>query len=85
MQGATFETHTLKHKVVGKRLTYDYRWFVQGPLRDGKDAMVVNWIGITIIDAKDKRTYDRAFVTWLLVTRATVACANAVEDREREL
>ena len=31
-----------------------YHWFEAVPLRDGKDAMLVNWIGFEIIDAKDR-------------------------------
>ena len=81
MQGATLEECTLTPKVIGKRLTYRYRWFENAPLRDGKDAMLVNWIGVTITDAKGKVTYGNAFVTSLSVTKETVAelvaCARA--------
>ena len=88
MQGATIDEHTIKQKVAGKRLTYRYRWFEQAPLRAGKDAMLVNWIGITITDAKGKVTYDNAFVTSLPVTRdtvaAVVACARARWKIENE-
>ncbi len=73
MQGATIEEHTVKQKVGGKRLTYRCRWFEQAPLREGKDAMLVNWVGVTVTDAKGKVTYDSAFVTSLPVTRGTVA------------
>ena len=48
MQGATIEEHTVKQKLGSKRLAYRYRWFEQAPLRDGKDARLVNWIGVTI-------------------------------------
>ena len=88
MQGATVEEHTVKQKVAGKRLTYRYRWFEQAPLREGKDAMLVNWIGITMTDAKGQTTYDNAFVTSLPVTRDTVAdlvaCARARWKIENE-
>ena len=88
MQGATVEEHTVKQKVAGKRLSYRYRWFKQAPLRDGKDAMLVNWVGVTITDAKGKVTYDSAFVTSLPVTRDTiaeiVACARARWKIENE-
>ncbi len=74
MRGAAIEEHTVTQKTAGKRLTYCYRWFEQTPLRDGKDALLVNWIGVTITDAKDK-------VTSLPVTRDSiaelVACARA--------
>ena len=81
MDGATIEERTVTQKAPGKRLTYRYRWFEGAPLRDGKDAKLVNWVGVTITDAKGKQTYDNAFVTSLPVTRDTVAeivaCARA--------
>ena len=80
MDGATIEKRTIKEKIGSKRLTYCYRWFEQAPIRD-KDAILVNWLGVTITDAKGKVTYDNAFVTSLPVTRDTVAeivaCARA--------
>ena len=88
MDGATIEERTITQKVAGKRLTYRYRWFEKAPLRDGKDAMLVNWTGLTITDAKGKVTYDAAFVTSLPVTRDTVpeivACARARWKIENE-
>jgi len=81
MQGATIEEHTVKQKLGGKRLTYCYRWFAQAPLRDGHDSMLVNWVGVTITDAKGHVTYNSAFVTSLPVAQDTVAelvaCARA--------
>jgi len=43
------------------------------PLRDGKDAMLVNWIGFEIIDAKGGVKYSMAWVTSLPVTKQYVA------------
>jgi hypothetical protein len=81
MQGAEFDEHAVTQKTNGKRLTYRYRWFEDAPLRDGQDTVLVNWIGVTITDAKGKVTYNSAFVTSLPVTRDTVAeivaCARA--------
>lgn len=88
MQGATLEERTVTQKIAGKRLTYRYRWFEQAPLRDGKDAMLVDWIGVTITDANGKVTYDSAVVTSLPVTPDTVAeivaCARARWKIENE-
>ena len=57
-------------------------------MRDGKDALAVNWIGVTISDAKGKVTYDGAFVTSLKVSRENVAeiaaCARARWKIENE-
>jgi len=88
MDSATIEERTVTQKAPGKRLTYRYRWFEGAPLRDGKDAKLVNWVGVTITDAKGKQTYDNAFVTSLPVTRDTVAeivaCARARWKIENE-
>jgi len=96
MQGATLDERTVTQKAPGKRLTYRYRWFTDAPLRDGGDAMLVNWVGVTITDAKgverrrspDKVTYSSAFVTSLPITPETVAeivaCARARWKIENE-
>jgi DDE family transposase len=86
MQGAARNEQSITHKTAGKRLTYRYRWFEGVPLRDSKDAMVVNWLGIT--NAKGKVAYQNAFVTSLPVTTDTVAelvaCARARWKIENE-
>ncbi len=88
MHGAAVEERTVKQKAGSKRLTCRYRWFAQVPLRDGRDAMRVNWVGVTVTDAKGKATYDGAFVTSLPVTQDTVgeivACARARWKIENE-
>ncbi len=88
MQGAPCNERTITQKAGGKRLTYRYRWFDGAPLRDGKDARLVNWIGVTITGANGKLTYNSAFVTSLPVTTETVAelvaCARARWKIENE-
>jgi hypothetical protein len=42
-------------------------------MRDGADAMTVNWLEIEIINAKGKLTYRNSFVTGLPVDRDNVA------------
>ncbi len=88
MHGAILQEATHTQKLAGKRLTYRYRWFEQAPLRDGKDAMLVNWIGVTITNVQGKATYENAFVTSLPVTAGTVAdlvaCARARWKIENE-
>src|SRR5919112_4876602 len=88
MHGATLDGHTVTQKTNGKRLTYRFRWFAGAPLRDGHDAMLVNWIGVTATDAKGQVTYSSDFVTSLPVTRDTaaeiVACARARWKIENE-
>jgi hypothetical protein len=50
--------------------------------------MNVKWLGVSILDAKGKTTYDGAFVTSLPLTRDNVvdiaACARARWDTEDE-
>ena len=43
------------------------------PIRDGKDALIVNWLEIEIVDAAGKTTYRNSFVTDLAVSRDNVA------------
>jgi hypothetical protein len=88
MDGASFEERSIVRKEGAKKLTYRYRWFLGAPLREGKDALLVNWIGVTISDAKGKVTYDGAFVTSLPVSKDNVvevaACARARWKIENE-
>ena len=53
--------------------THRYRFIAKVPLRDGKDAVEVNWIGFEILDAKGAVKYRTALVTSLPVTKANVA------------
>lgn len=50
-----------------------YRWMSEVPLRDGKDAMNVNWLEIEIAKPDGKVTYRSSFVTDLPVNKNTVA------------
>jgi hypothetical protein len=71
-----------------RSLTYRYRWIEGVPLRDGKDALAVSWLAVTITDEKGKAAYDGAFVTSLPVTVENVvelaACARARWKIENE-
>ena len=40
-----------------QRFTYTYRWIEAVPLRDGDDAMMVNWLELEIANAKGEVTY----------------------------
>jgi len=88
MNGAALNEVSHVRKEGAKKLTYRYRWFSGAPLRDGKDALSVNWIGVAISDAKGKTTYDGAFVTSLEVSHENVAkiatCARARWKIENE-
>jgi hypothetical protein len=64
-----------------QRVVYRYRWLPDVPLRDGKDALRVNWFAIEIVNAKGETTYRNSFVTDLPVGADTVvelaACGRA--------
>jgi len=55
-----------------KRAIHRYRWLCGVPLRDGKDALAVNWFEIEIADAAGKVTYRNSFITDLAITRENV-------------
>src|ERR1700679_1900579 len=57
-----------------KRFTYTWRWMPGVPIRDGKDALEVDWLEIVIRDANGKITYRNSFITDLPVD------ADNVED-----
>ena len=53
--GAPLAERTVVERRPGRRsLTYRYRWIEAVPLRDGKDALAVNWLGVAIADEKAK-------------------------------
>jgi hypothetical protein len=91
VKGAPLDERTVIERRPGKRsLTYRYRWIEAVPLRDGKDALSVNWLEVTITNETGKTTYDGAFVTSLPLTADNVvevaACARARwKTRKREL
>jgi hypothetical protein len=56
-----------------QRFVHRYRWMSDVPLRDGKDAMTVNWFEMEIVNARGEVTYRNSFVTDLPVGRENVA------------
>jgi hypothetical protein len=89
MHGAPCQQLTITRKDEDrKKRTYRLRWFLAAPLRDGKDALNVNWLGVTVLDADGKVCYDGAFVTSLYITKENVfeiaACARARWKIENE-
>src|SRR5439155_21043644 len=57
--------------------TRRYRWIAGVPLRDGKDAALVNWIGFEIVDRNGRVKYCIAWVTSLPVNQPSVAAIAA--------
>jgi len=73
IKGAEAFRHDEKVRKAKTTDTVRYRWFEAVPLRDGKDAMLVNWIGFEIIDAKGRVKLSMAWVASLPVTKQNVA------------
>jgi hypothetical protein len=71
-----------------QRFTHTYRWLCDVPLRDGADAMTVNWLMIEIRNAAGEVTYRNSFITDLPADRDTVvelaACGRARWKIENE-
>ena len=77
IDGAELERHEVKVRKGKSRETHRYRFVDNVPLRDGKDAALVNWIGFEILGAKGEVKYKTAFVTSLPVAKSNVAEAAA--------
>lgn len=73
IDGAELDRREVKVRKGKTRETHRYRFVDKVPLRDGKDAVLVNWIGFEILDAKGMVKYKTAFVTSLPVTKTNVA------------
>jgi hypothetical protein len=71
--GAELSRHEEKAPRRNTKETFRYRWIEAVPIRDGKDALLVNWIGFEIVDAKGKVKYSMAWATSLPITKDNVA------------
>ena len=71
-----------------QRVTHTYRWLCDVPLREGADAMTVNWLMIEIRNAAGEVTYRNSFITDLPVDPDSVvelaACGRARWKIENE-
>jgi hypothetical protein len=67
---------------------YHYSWLNNLPIRDGADALSVNWFDVTIIRPKGKTTYRSSFITNLPINKENiselVSCARARWKIENE-
>ena len=73
LDGADVPAFEQKIKQGARFVTHRYRWLEGVPLRDGKDALIVNWLEIEIVDPAGKVTYRNSFVTDLPVNKGNVA------------
>lgn len=53
--------------------TRRYRWLGDVPIRDGDDALLVNWLEIEVVNKAGKVTYRNSFVTDLPIDKDNVA------------
>ena len=73
LDGAEVPVIEQKIKQGARFVTHRHRWLEGVPIRDGKDALIVNWLEIEIVDATGKVTYRNSFVTDLAVNKGNVA------------
>lgn len=66
-------THAVSRRHGKKVFTDTYRFAAQVPLREGQDALLVNWCELTTTDAAGKVLYHNAFVTAHPIERSNVA------------
>jgi hypothetical protein len=78
IRGVELATHEETHKRGKVRSVHRYRWIHDIPLRDGKDALRVNWLEIEIRNRDTgKVTYHNSFITDLPVDAKNVAALAA--------
>ena len=71
--GVELPTHSVRVKRGREWVTHRFRWLAEVPLRDGRDALKVNWFEIEISNAAGDITYRNSFITDLPVGCDTVA------------
>jgi hypothetical protein len=88
IDGCEFQRHEVKVRKGKTHERYRYRFIARVPIRDGEHAVLVNWIGFEILDAKGHVKYKTAFVTSLPVTKDNaadiIACGRARWKIENE-
>jgi hypothetical protein len=62
-----------------------FRWLAEVPLRDGRDALKVNWFEIEISNAAGDITYRNSFITDMPIGCDTVADLLALDGGQRPL
>lgn len=56
---------TIEHSIKIKNKTYRYQcqYLNQVPIRDGADALHVNWLSVQVVDKQGKQVYSSAFIS----------------------
>jgi hypothetical protein len=73
VQGVELDGYSETRGRGAARRIHRYRWMSEVPLRDGDDALAVNWLELEITRPDGKVTWRSSFITDLPVGRATVA------------
>ena len=83
--GTGYETHRVEEIVRKQKRYYQYQFMNQVPIKDGKNALLVNWFDVKEIDAKTgKVLYHNSFITSHTITTSTIhALAKAGRARWR--
>ena len=72
IDGVDLPTHRTESGRGSRRRIHHYRWMTDLPIRDGGDALRVNWLAITITRPDGAVTHRNAFITNLDVNRDNV-------------
>jgi hypothetical protein len=72
LDGAEVGATEKKVKAGRRFVTHRYRWLEGVPIRDGEDALLVNWLEIEIVDPNGTVSYRNSFVTDLPVGKNNV-------------
>lgn len=66
-----------------KKLTYGYRYTHNVPLKDDKDALLVNWVELTVVDDTGTQMYKNSFITNHVMNNDQEAVEIATAGRAR--
>ena len=72
LEGMPLDTLSIKHCQGKISEIYTYRYVNQIPLRDGEDALLVNWCELTITRSDGSLIYKNAFATTHQITELNV-------------
>jgi len=72
LDGMPLDTLSVKHQKGKAHEVYTYRYVNQIPLRDGKDALLINWGELIVTNSESKVTFKNAFATNHVITKHNV-------------
>ena len=73
LTGVDLQAHQHTVKRGKQKYVHRYRWIHAVPLRDGEDALKVNWFEIEILNPRGEATYRNSFITNLAIGPNNVA------------